>query len=233
MGFASRGTLEERLLEKILVGLPWECWPWYGGISYGGDRRKASGLPSAYGIMREGKEDGGSVNRVWRPHMLMLLLKGPKTIEDCPRDVDEPLLLWLHRARRHYTQFQGMQVSHQCDLSLCCNPRHLEWESSEDHRAWAKDRRERIKQDPGWLPYSCEPQPEDFAIPGLVPENWRDRIFELRARELARVESWWAEQQKGNLTPEQEVMVREEKGKPRVPWGTNTGRRSRKRREEE
>ena len=186
MGFVSRGTAEERLFEKILVGLPWECWPWYGGQSYGANRRRRDGEPIVYGIMREGVEDGGKSHRVWRPHVLMLLLKGPNTLKDCPRDDDEPLFLWLNRARRYYTQFLGMQVSHQCDLSLCCNPRHLEWESQEDHQAWAKDRRERLAQEPDWLPYCCEPQPEDLAVPGLVPADWRDRIRVIKAREVAR-----------------------------------------------
>lgn len=150
--FLSRGlSLEQRLWEKTEIREPWECWLWTGSKTSGGDGRSKV----HYGNLSEGKLDGGNPKRNWRAHLLACLLK-PETLKDVPRDAGEELIPWLRRARRYFIDHLGLQASHQCDLSLCVNPNHLEWESQEDNLSFQRWREEKRKIEPGWVPRCCE-----------------------------------------------------------------------------
>lgn len=107
-----RGTLEARLWSKIDVRGPDDCWPWKAGVSRSG-RREVD-----YGCIREGRRG----TPLWRANRLVLILKTAPT--DVPRGNDEPFVEWLRRANRHY---KFLEASHWCDVSMCCNPRHLDW----------------------------------------------------------------------------------------------------------
>lgn len=71
-----------------------------------------------YGSIKE----GGAGSRVWRANRLSLLLKTAPI--DCPRDDGEDVVAWLRRANR---AVDHLEASHLCDVSMCCNPQHLEW----------------------------------------------------------------------------------------------------------
>src|SRR5665213_1357828 len=93
---------------------PDACWPWLGAQSRG-QRRETT-----YGHLRE----GGAKARFWRVPRLVLLL------EDLPEEAfeqgEQALLRWLRLAD---AQRDLLDAAHQCDHSLCGNPKHLAWES--------------------------------------------------------------------------------------------------------
>lgn len=125
-----RGSLVERFWAKVDVRGAGECWPWKAGSSRSG-RREVN-----YGNVKEGPKG----SRCWRANRLALLLKTAPA--ECPRDDDEPLIDWLRRANR---AFAHMDASHTCDVSLCCNPEHLEWKSHAENIAEQKER-QRLKR---------------------------------------------------------------------------------------
>lgn len=147
---ASGLSLEDRLWAKVRKGEPWECWPWEGGSSAGGQRGVR------YGLINEGNQDGGSRKRTWRVHILAKLLGDPEVRVLVPRDEGEDLIPWLRRARRWFVELQDFEAAHQCDSSLCCNPRHLEWETHRENLEFQRARDERRKIEPGWVPVCCE-----------------------------------------------------------------------------
>lgn len=115
--------LEARLWSKIQVGPPDQCWPWLGGTSRGG-RREVE-----YGCLR-----AVHPRRLYRAHRLSLLLASlPEGLDD--REV----LGYLRLAELHYA---GLEASHTCDRSLCCNPAHLAWESHPNNVIGQRRRRE-------------------------------------------------------------------------------------------
>lgn len=120
--------LVERLWSRIAVGAADACWPWQAGRSRGGEREVD------YGSLRQGKA-GTPDTKCWRVNRLVLLLKTAPA--DIPRDESEAFEDWLRRADRHY---RGLDASHLCDVSLCCNPAHLEWQ---DHCLNVKQQRDR------------------------------------------------------------------------------------------
>lgn len=153
--FATRGkSLIARVWERVQAGQDHECWPWVGGRSRGG-KPNGRQRSTPYGIVNEGSLHGGNTKRVWRPHIVVLLSK-EITLVDVPMDLNEDYIVWLHRARRYYTQHLGLQAAHGCDNSLCCNPRHLEWESQEQNLADQRWRAEQRRKDPNWVPPCCE-----------------------------------------------------------------------------
>lgn len=95
-----------------------DCWLWIGGVSRSG-RREVD-----YGTIREGARG----TRLWRANRLALLLHTAPT--DCPRDDGEDVVTWLRRANR---AVRHLEASHSCDVSMCCNPRHLEWLTHADN----------------------------------------------------------------------------------------------------
>ncbi len=107
-------NLIERLWSKIERGAPEVCWLWRAGVSRSG-RREVD-----YGCLREGPRG----SKRWRAHRLVLMLKTAPT--ECPMDDGESLIEWLRRVDRCYSH---MEASHSCDVSLCCNPEHLEWQT--------------------------------------------------------------------------------------------------------
>lgn len=107
-------TLVERLWSKIERGAPDACLPWRAGASRSGYREVY------YGHLREGRP-----SKTWyRAHRLVLMLKTGPT--DCPIDDGESIIEWLRRVARCYDH---LEASHTCDMSLCCNPEHLEWQT--------------------------------------------------------------------------------------------------------
>jgi hypothetical protein len=116
-------TLLARLNAKIERLGPDECWPWRGAQSRG------KGRETPYGVIREGRPSTG----VFRVNRLMLL------IEEMPSDLDPSELSALLRAVNRLHAHE--EASHQCDMSLCCNPRHLKWEEHADNVTSAATRR--------------------------------------------------------------------------------------------
>jgi hypothetical protein len=116
-------TLLARLNAKIERLGPDECWPWRGAQSRG------KGRETPCGIIRE----GGLSTRVLRVNRLLLLLS------ELSADIDAgdllPLLRTLNRLHAHE------DASHECDMSLCCNPKHLKWEAHIDNVTNAARRR--------------------------------------------------------------------------------------------
>lgn len=110
-------TLTTRLEARIDRRGPLECWPWTAARSRSG-RREVD-----YGVIW----NGSTTQKLWRANRLVLMLKtGPV---DVPIDDGESFDDWLLRLARFY---RGLEASHVCDVSLCCNPDHLEWK---EHRA--------------------------------------------------------------------------------------------------
>lgn len=161
-------TIGDRLWEKVdRSGGENACWLWLGARSRGGDHKfgGAHTERSVYGCINEGAADGGSAKRTWRVHILALVMQ-PDTWEDVPPEDDESYIGWLRRAYRWYRE-QGLEVSHQCDVSLCCNPKHLAWETPEQHREGAERRkREREALAQGLASPSEQPVAEELARQG-------------------------------------------------------------------
>ncbi len=104
-----------RLHAKIQQGAPDACWPWLGARSASSSHRIQEASP--YGAFQE----GGRGSRIWRVHRLVLLLASVP--DDLP---GWEILAWVRVADRAYAH---LEVGHQCDYSLCCNPAHLAWET--------------------------------------------------------------------------------------------------------
>jgi hypothetical protein len=104
--------LVARFWSKVERRGPDDCWLWTAGVSRSG-RREVD-----YGAIRE----GGKGSKMLRANRLALLLHTAPT--DCPRDEGEDVVTWLRRANR---AVDHLEASHLCDVSMCCNPRHLEW----------------------------------------------------------------------------------------------------------
>ena len=113
-----KGPLVDRSWAKVARRGSGECWLWIAGASRSG-RREVN-----YGTIREGARG----SRLWRANRLALILKTAPV--DVPRHDDEALVDWLRRANRVYAD---MDASHTCDVSLCCNPEHLEWLDHSDN----------------------------------------------------------------------------------------------------
>lgn len=107
-------SLVARLWAKVTILGPDDCWLWTGCKSKSGQRQVV------YGCIREGR--AGS--RLWRVNRLICCLT--LGIVEVPPDDDEQFLDWLHRVNRWY---DTQDAAHQCDNSLCRNPRHLLWET--------------------------------------------------------------------------------------------------------
>lgn len=122
-----RVTLEERFWLKVNVRGSDDCWLWTGCVSRSG-RREVD-----YGCIRE----GGRGSRLLRANRLALLLKTAPV--DCPRDPDESFVDWLRRANRWRDH---LEAAHTCDVSLCCNPKHLEWQTHAENVTAQRVRRQ-------------------------------------------------------------------------------------------
>ena len=179
---ASRGlTIVERLWLRVDIRQAHECWPWLGGVSRGGRTVGSPYGPQSitYGVVKESTFDGDMGRaRCWRTHQIAGLLK-PEVEKEIPRDPDELLNAWLRRAWRHYTKNLLLEVSHQCDNSMCCNPGHLEWESHMDNLAFHRYRKKQREADPTWQPVCC--LPPELGGYGWSRERFGD-ISEIRRR---------------------------------------------------
>lgn len=123
----TRGTLEERFWAYVDKRGPDDCWLWTAGASRSGRREVY------YGTIAEGPIGG----RTWRANRLALLLKTAPV--DSPRDHVESFIDWIRRANRWREDYEA---AHTCDVSLCCNPAHLEWQSHGENVSAQRRRRE-------------------------------------------------------------------------------------------
>ncbi len=192
-------TLVERLWSRVDVRQAHECWPWLGGMSRGGRMTtETSRRPQSitYGIIKESRFDGDmGTPRVWRTHQIAALLK-PEVLKMVPRDEDESLNSWLRRTWRHYSRNLLLEVSHQCDNSICCNPVHLEWESHFENQEFHSYRKKMREKEPGWQPVCCLP-PELGGL-GWTRERFGE-IAEIRARLLAAGEGYGQPDDRGRV----------------------------------
>lgn len=124
-------TLIERLWNKVDVREADACWPWLGCMSIG------TGRCVPYGNIRQGARG----TRLWRVNRLVLVLAHGET--DVPPLEDESFDAWLDRCFAHY---YGLEASHECDDSRCCNPRHLAWKSHTANVVEQAERRQAARE---------------------------------------------------------------------------------------
>ena len=130
-------TLLDRLDAKIGppvdLGYTTPCRLWKGAGSRSGFRNVC------YPHIRH---DGDG--RHWRVNRLLLILRtAPK---DCPQLEWETFSEWLERANYFYRAFDA---AHVCQTSMCCEPEHLEWQTTRQNRGGANTARAQREREHG------------------------------------------------------------------------------------
>lgn len=125
-------TLLQRLLRGIHDGPIDACCLWTGATSLSRTTR--------YGYIQE----GGRGSKIWRVHRLVLLIHTGDAV--VPQEPDESWLAWVRRVDAYYT-VRRLEASHTCDVSLCCNPDHLRWETRVENECGQIARRRAARRD--------------------------------------------------------------------------------------
>lgn len=121
-----RASLLVRLWQRVGPRNDNGCRLWTGARSTGGRRN----VP--YGCVRGGRRG----TKLWRAHRLMLIFMTGH--EDVRHDPTESPDDWLKRADDYYRHYDA---AHTCDVSLCCEPSHLEWQDHAENIDAQKRRR--------------------------------------------------------------------------------------------